>query len=187
MTSGLLTDHCAVFPNDWDMVVELEDRAYWVCDSYCLNPSCRCRKILFLFTDLEIGKDIGSLRVDLGDWKRPEIEGGAETARLWKTFIEEKGRKQEVRRRFREMKRVSAALPEALGEAGPAIPKHIPDEPGRKVGRNAPCPCGSGRKFKRCCGRPRRLQRKRTLPFVITEDVPEQLPLLRCGSIGRIR
>jgi preprotein translocase subunit SecA len=22
-----------------------------------------------------------------------------------------------------------------------------------KVGRNEPCPCGSGRKFKRCCGR----------------------------------
>ncbi|HRF11915.1 MAG TPA: SEC-C metal-binding domain-containing protein, partial [Candidatus Accumulibacter phosphatis] len=21
-----------------------------------------------------------------------------------------------------------------------------------KVGRNDPCPCGSGRKFKRCCG-----------------------------------
>ncbi|WP_343892776.1 SEC-C metal-binding domain-containing protein [Sphingomonas oligophenolica] len=21
-----------------------------------------------------------------------------------------------------------------------------------KVGRNAPCPCGSGQKFKRCCG-----------------------------------
>lgn len=26
-----------------------------------------------------------------------------------------------------------------------------PPEPA-KVGRNAPCPCGSGRKFKRCCG-----------------------------------
>jgi len=24
---------------------------------------------------------------------------------------------------------------------------------GRKVGRNDPCPCGSGRKYKRCCGR----------------------------------
>lgn len=23
----------------------------------------------------------------------------------------------------------------------------------RKVGRNAPCPCGSGKKFKRCCAR----------------------------------
>lgn len=26
-----------------------------------------------------------------------------------------------------------------------------------KVGRNAPCPCGSGKKYKRCCGRPDRL------------------------------
>ncbi len=25
-----------------------------------------------------------------------------------------------------------------------------------QVGRNAPCPCGSGRKYKKCCGRPRR-------------------------------
>lgn len=24
--------------------------------------------------------------------------------------------------------------------------------PGPKVGRNEPCPCGSGKKFKRCCG-----------------------------------
>lgn len=24
--------------------------------------------------------------------------------------------------------------------------------PGKKVGRNEPCPCGSGRKYKRCCG-----------------------------------
>jgi preprotein translocase subunit SecA len=23
---------------------------------------------------------------------------------------------------------------------------------GEKVGRNAPCPCGSGKKYKRCCG-----------------------------------
>jgi len=23
---------------------------------------------------------------------------------------------------------------------------------GKKVGRNEPCPCGSGRKYKRCCG-----------------------------------
>ena len=24
---------------------------------------------------------------------------------------------------------------------------------GHKVGRNDPCPCGSGRKFKNCCGK----------------------------------
>ena len=27
-----------------------------------------------------------------------------------------------------------------------------PQEPQKKVGRNEPCPCGSGKKFKKCCG-----------------------------------
>ena len=37
------------------------------------------------------------------------------------------------------------------------VPPHVRfgrEEPtafGRKVGRNEPCPCGSGRKYKRCC------------------------------------
>jgi len=34
-------------------------------------------------------------------------------------------------------------------EAGPKQPVRV--EP--KVGRNAPCPCGSGKKYKQCCGR----------------------------------
>ena len=25
-------------------------------------------------------------------------------------------------------------------------------KPGQQVGRNDPCPCGSGKKFKKCCG-----------------------------------
>ena len=29
---------------------------------------------------------------------------------------------------------------------------HPPPDPNRKVSRNAPCPCGSGKKYKRCCG-----------------------------------
>ncbi len=34
------------------------------------------------------------------------------------------------------------------GQVGPATAI-----PAGKTGRNEPCPCGSGRKFKRCCGR----------------------------------
>jgi uncharacterized protein YecA (UPF0149 family) len=26
-------------------------------------------------------------------------------------------------------------------------------EYGQKIGRNDPCPCGSGKKYKKCCGR----------------------------------
>jgi len=28
-----------------------------------------------------------------------------------------------------------------------------PDRKERKVGRNDPCPCGSGKKYKKCCGK----------------------------------
>ena len=34
-------------------------------------------------------------------------------------------------------------------DGGTAAP---PGRPVGKVGRNEPCPCGSGKKFKRCCG-----------------------------------
>jgi preprotein translocase subunit SecA len=38
------------------------------------------------------------------------------------------------------------------GSAGPAVPVETFKRDGRKVGRNEPCPCGSGKKFKRCHG-----------------------------------
>jgi uncharacterized protein YecA (UPF0149 family) len=31
--------------------------------------------------------------------------------------------------------------------------KVIPQHTGKKVGRNEPCPCGSGKKYKKCCGK----------------------------------
>lgn len=35
----------------------------------------------------------------------------------------------------------------------PGEPVNTPVQRGPKVGRNAPCPCGSGKKYKHCCGR----------------------------------
>ncbi|MBF0625330.1 MAG: preprotein translocase subunit SecA [Magnetococcales bacterium] len=46
---------------------------------------------------------------------------------------------------------------EGLGGTDAPPPEETPRSPyrrdGDKVGRNDPCPCGSGRKFKQCCGR----------------------------------
>jgi preprotein translocase subunit SecA len=49
--------------------------------------------------------------------------------------------------------------PTARRASAPALPRGIPaptHQPwvraGPKVGRNDPCPCGSGRKYKKCCG-----------------------------------
>lgn len=36
-------------------------------------------------------------------------------------------------------------------DAKPPKPKQVVRQ-GPKIGRNAPCPCGSGKKYKKCCG-----------------------------------
>ncbi|MCX7019923.1 MAG: preprotein translocase subunit SecA [bacterium] len=36
--------------------------------------------------------------------------------------------------------------------AGASQPSNVPYRAGPRVGRNDPCPCGSGKKFKKCCG-----------------------------------
>jgi len=41
---------------------------------------------------------------------------------------------------------------ESLTPAAPASPSAPKKADGSKVGRNDPCPCGSGKKYKKCCG-----------------------------------
>ncbi len=48
-----------------------------------------------------------------------------------------------------ERVRVAQPTQERLAGQEPQKPKSA----GEKVGRNAPCPCGSGKKYKHCCGR----------------------------------
>jgi preprotein translocase subunit SecA len=42
---------------------------------------------------------------------------------------------------------------DVVSEANEAIAKARPVRSGPKVGRNDPCPCNSGKKYKHCCGK----------------------------------
>ena len=42
---------------------------------------------------------------------------------------------------------------DVVSEAAAAVEKAKPIKTGPKVGRNDPCPCGSGKKYKQCCGK----------------------------------
>jgi preprotein translocase subunit SecA len=53
----------------------------------------------------------------------------------------------------REAPSEGSTAPEGPGGAASAddpLPKATPVESGPKVGRNDPCPCGSGKKYKKC-------------------------------------
>jgi uncharacterized protein YecA (UPF0149 family) len=59
-------------------------------------------------------------------------------------------RQAQLARQRAEAERVQHIAAAAGG--GPARPETIVRED-KKIGRNDPCPCGSGKKYKKCCGR----------------------------------
>jgi preprotein translocase subunit SecA len=73
--------------------------------------------------------------------------------------LQVRGKEEQARRKEPE-RRLQAIHQEAAGmgysttnqaeEVAPGKPK--PVKVGQKVGRNDPCPCGSGKKYKKCCG-----------------------------------
>ena len=69
-------------------------------------------------------------------------------------LIEQKRREEAERQQLAFQHAQASALPEA--EQEPAQQVEAPQQPmvrdTPKVGRNDPCPCGSGKKYKQCCG-----------------------------------
>jgi len=65
---------------------------------------------------------------------------------------------EDVERLEEERRRKRMELERLTMNKGAAGEEAIAGQPekreGDKVGRNASCPCGSGKKFKKCCGRP---------------------------------
>ena len=72
-----------------------------------------------------------------------EKDGKAETLHETAIFIKEEGRWYYCG----EQSRPIIAAPKASRPVKPYVRTE------NKVGRNDPCPCGSGKKFKKCCGR----------------------------------
>ena len=54
--------------------------------------------------------------------------------------------------RIASAERVQVARVTGVGANGASKPSTQPVKKTTKVGRNDPCPCGSGKKYKKCCG-----------------------------------
>ena len=65
-----------------------------------------------------------------------------------------------VPRRREDVERKAVAKVTATSAGGDDSVKAAPVRKGKKVGPNDPCPCGSGKKFKKCCGSPEKLAQK---------------------------
>ena len=65
-----------------------------------------------------------------------------------------------VPRRREDVERKAVAKVTATSSGGDDTVKAAPVRKGKKVGPNDPCPCGSGKKYKKCCGSPEKLAEK---------------------------
>lgn len=130
-----------VFPYDFDLTVVHERRLYLADDQYCLQPACTCKEVLVHFVEAaQGGRALGHARASVRRPRSAVIQGAPLIQPLWNQFLGHNG-SAPLRERFKRMRSVVQT------RVPPPRRKPVPS----KVGRNAPCPCGSGKKFKRCC------------------------------------
>jgi hypothetical protein len=130
-----------LFPYDWDLILTHDGHHYWASDQHCPKAACPCREILVALQDISApdARDIGRLRIALQSGTPRSNASSAWVARLFEPLWTKYG--PELARRHHEVRQAVVAHAASRSPmAQPAIP-----------GRNAPCPCGSGQKFKRCC------------------------------------
>ncbi|MBI5486455.1 MAG: SEC-C domain-containing protein [Deltaproteobacteria bacterium] len=145
------------FPNDRDDLFAIDDRLLLACEFFCVDPTCDCGEVEILFEEYEPcpmrkrPRTVAWVQVRIADGKgvvEPETPADRDVAsRLWVAYRVRHRVVDRLTERQRRMQDVGRVLLARLHATGPP-----PATPAPLVGRNDPCPCGSGKKFKRCHG-----------------------------------
>ena len=158
---SLLVGYRDIVPFDEHLQVEAGGELFLIDDLYCMQRHCRCQEVHLVF--VPIPRKIPTYRfrvedpaletcviLDLGSgqWKvveqgRLAIDGEA----MMRAFFDRHHpRAMAV---FKERRRVLRAMYRNYLRRIGHVP--APSVARVKAGRNDPCPCGSGKKFKKCC------------------------------------
>lgn len=155
---GDLVSYGKHFPTGILPDVPWRGETWAVDDLHCIEPKCGCTDVRFTFAHVERGTEAmtfaGTLVVTLPGLKvthlTPEpivLPNSADLRELWFAFRAAHGDLVDVLTQRRGALRQLQPPPrEAAVPAAPvAAARRV------KVGRNDPCPCGSGKKAKKCC------------------------------------
>ena len=146
-----LATYAEVFPRALPFPTQFRGTQYFLTDSYCHDSECGCTLVNLGFrpgldvpVDFEITYDYATGRTSYPDDERYLRNLRRNVPRLNALL---RYRHQQIqylagRRRGRAVGSPDQRL----------LTQETPRPRLEKVGRNAPCPCGSGRKYKRCCG-----------------------------------
>ena len=130
-----------------------DSREFFVNDYYCLKSDCNCKSVHLVFHEKPANTGskapiIGSLTYSYDsqtDCFDENSRGSRE--RVGALFNSLKTTRPDLASVIRKRHRILKIL------YGNSLRKNRPPTSPVEVGRNDTCPCGSGRKFKHCCGR----------------------------------
>ena len=154
---GVMYAYGDVLPFGEQLAATIDGEKYIIFDSYCLRSGCACTDTILSIFSVEPsrGKKIRSSMCDVvlayakkswAPYENRELALSVEAAR---SAIEKQipDFYKKLKQRHVRLKRIYAACKKKYD---------LPSQPVRsaqiqKVGRNAPCSCGSGKKYKKCC------------------------------------
>ncbi len=127
---------------------KLDGRLYEALDLYCVAPGCTCGEVIVDVATVmpRGGPPLGHVVVERSGAARlePRGNGRERLEQVWTAF-----QKRHPSYRARLARR-GAAMKEIAARIVPGAPPRAEAKP--KIGRNDACPCGSGKKYKKCCG-----------------------------------
>ncbi len=133
------------------------DVIYYIYDRYCMNPSCKCDDVVLHYVENDErennkGADFAIL-LSLKNKKFEVLDANGISKKQVKEIVDNslKDGSEAIelfKKRYKEMK---TAGREAL-QGDKEMNKEVAEPLQVKTKRNSPCPCGSGKKYKKCCG-----------------------------------
>ncbi len=149
---GLMVAYHEVLPFGETIDLGHDGELFRIDDQYCVRSGCTCSNALLAFVPIRAAggrSRVQALSLDYAQMRWTNQRTGkppsGKALRLAKTLEA----RDEILRRVRDRH----ALLRSIYRASSAARIQAPNPPsGDKPGRNVPCPCGSGKKFKRCCG-----------------------------------
>jgi hypothetical protein len=178
---------------------------YFFWDSYCDELGCDCRRAVINVYSGDNKRWLACIsygweprdfyrqwghgafdEADIDELKGPSLMRLQPQSRLAPVLLDmfkelvlpSPGYVERIQRHYRMFREdVEKSPPESAKPAGTAPAKAPAPLPPREPSRNAPCPCGSGRKYKKCCMRHERAESRESAP------PPASLPA-GAGEVG---
>jgi len=156
MSDGSCITYAEIFDNVETFTFRDDnDNLIYIDDQYCMSPKCHCNETFLSFIEIDEfqgkAKNLFTLRYSLKKEKYDiefESLNEKEVKTILKSFkTKEKQIRGKLKKRYDDMKSIGTKINDEDKI------KIVPQINDTTVGRNDVCPCGSGKKYKKCCGK----------------------------------